>query len=196
MGPPALRYRSTVRTELRPRTTVADLTVRFYAGLLAQQHRSAIGLEGILQDFFDVPMHVIQFVGQWLLLEEANQTRLVEGGNTQLAVTAIVGQRFRDVQGKFRIRVGPLKYTQFQAFLPAGNAYARLADMTRLYAGLAMDIDTQLVLKVEEVPWCQLSSAAGPRLGWNTWVRSRDLARDADDAILTLEGSQTEDVES
>ena len=195
MGPPALRYRSSVRTELRPRTTVADLTMRFYAGLLAQQHRSAIGLEGILQDFFDVPMHVIQFVGQWLLLEEANQTQMVERGNTQLGVTAMAGQRFWDVQGRFRIRVGPLTYAQFQDFLPSGTAYRKLGDLARLYAGLAMDIDTQLVLKAEEVPWCQLSPAAGPRLGWNTWVRCSGLARDADDAILTLEGSHADDVE-
>ncbi|MHB0955513.1 MAG: type VI secretion system baseplate subunit TssG [Pirellulaceae bacterium] len=195
MGPAPLRYRATVRTELRPRTSVADLTVRFYAGLLAQQHRSAIGLEGILRDFFGVRMQVIQFVGQWLLLEDANQTQLVDGGNTQLAVTAIAGQRFWDVQGKFRIRVGPLTYAQFQDFLPSGTAYCELGDLARLYAGLAMDIDAQLVLQAEEVPWCQLSAAAGPRLGWNTWVRCGELVRDADDAILRLEGSQVENVE-
>lgn len=193
MGPPALRYRATVRTALRPRTTVHDLTMRYYAGLLAQQHRSAIGLEGILLDYFGVPMQVIQFVGQWLLLEEANQSRLVDGGNTQLGMTAIAGQRFWDVQGKFRIRIGPLTYAQFLDFLPSGAAHHRLADLARLYAGLAMDIDAQLVLKVEEVPECQLSPAAGPRLGWNMWVRCGRLARDTDDAILTLAGSQADD---
>ncbi len=193
MGSPALRYRASVRNELSSRTTVADLTVRFYAGLLAQQHRSASGLEGILQDFFDVRIQVQQFVGQWLLLDESNQTQMVEGGNTQLGVTAVAGQRFWDVQGRIRIQVGPMTYAQFQDFLPSGTAHRKMGDLARLYAGLTLDIDAQLVLSAEEVPSCQLSCSAPPQLGWNTWVRCGDLERDADDAILSLEGSHAED---
>jgi type VI secretion system protein ImpH len=191
MGPGSLRYRASERRELRARSRIEDATLRFYAGLLAQQHRSASGLEGMLQDFFGVAVSVRQFVGQWLLLDEENQTQLSDGGCTQLGSTAIAGQRFWDVQSKFRVRIGPLGFDQFCAYLPSGNAYRQLADLARLYAGPALDIDLQLVLRAEEVPCCQLSSSPRhePRLGWNTWVCSDAFTHDADDAVLCLEGS-------
>jgi type VI secretion system protein ImpH len=191
MGPGSLRYRASDRRELRARTCIEDSTLRFYSGLLSQQHRSASGLEGILQDFFGVPVSVHQLVGQWLLLDEENQTRLAEGGRTQLGSTAIAGQRFWDVQSKFRVRIGPLDFDRFCEYLPSGNAYRQLADLTRLYAGPTLDIEVQLVLQAEQVPCCQLSSSPrnGSRLGWNTWIRSAAFTQDADDANLCLEGS-------
>jgi len=59
--------------------------------------------------------------------------------------------------------------------------------MTRLYVGPEFEFDVQPVLKAAEVPWCQLSAdpASGPRLGWNTWIRSREFDHDADDAVFT-----------
>jgi type VI secretion system protein ImpH len=191
LGHGSLRYRASERRALRPRTHVADATLRYYAGLLSQQHRSAVGLEGILQDYFGVPMSVVQFIGQWLLLDAENQTRLAEGGNTQLGSSAIAGQRFWDVQSKFRVRIGPLSFEQFRAYLPTGSAYRQLGDLTRLYAGPTLDMDAQLLLRADEVPWCQLTSdpQSAPRLGWNTWIRCAAFAHDVDDATLSLEGS-------
>jgi type VI secretion system protein ImpH len=189
MGPPSVRYCRTVRERLAPRSTVADLTVRYFAGLLAQQQRSSVGLEGMLQDYFGVPAMVLPCIGQWLPLEADNQTELRRGGNTELGVSAIAGSRFWDVQGKFRIRLGPLTYRQFETFLPAGTAFRAVRDLARLYAGAQFDMDLQLQLRAEEVPWCQLrrDGAVRPRLGWNTWIRRGTFTRDADDAILRLE---------
>jgi type VI secretion system protein ImpH len=47
----------------------------------------------------------------------------------------------------------------------------------------------QVVLKKEEVPWCELQAdpAAAPRLGWNTWVRSGPMQRDAEEAVFRLD---------
>jgi predicted component of type VI protein secretion system len=39
--------------------------LRFYAGLLLPQPRSALGLEQLLEGVFDVPVEVEQFVGEW-----------------------------------------------------------------------------------------------------------------------------------
>ena len=40
--------------------------------------------------------------------------------------------------------------------------------------------------KADEVPPLQLAAdeGLGPRLGWNTWIRSQPLSRDADDAFF------------
>jgi type VI secretion system protein ImpH len=65
-----------------------------------------------------------------------------------------------------------------------------MSQLTRLYAGPHYDFDVQPVLLADEVPWCQLDGAgAGPRLGWNTWLRNEPFAHDVDDAVFALEGA-------
>jgi type VI secretion system protein ImpH len=188
LGTRALRYRLSNLEELEPRTAVADETLRFYAGLLSQQHRSAVALEGLLRDYFELHATVQQFRGQWLYLEPENQTCLVEGGNVQLGTNVIAGERFWDSQGRFRVQLGPLDYRQFCDFLPCGTAFRPLAHLARLYGGQQFDIDVQVVLLAAEVPWCALTSSAegGARLGWNTWIRNSDFSHDAYDAVFTI----------
>ncbi|HVA51437.1 MAG TPA: type VI secretion system baseplate subunit TssG [Pirellulales bacterium] len=191
LGSPALRYSAEVRHELRPRRAHADETLRFYAGLLAQRHRSAIGLETMLCDYFEVRVVVEQFRGQWLKLAAENQSCFTADGadgNMQLGFNTVVGERVWDAQCKFRVRAGPLTYRQFQDFLPSGTAYRPLEHLTRLYAGQQFDFDVQLVLLAAEVPGCVLScSGDGVRLGWDTWVHSRGFGQDVDDAVFTAQ---------
>jgi type VI secretion system protein ImpH len=189
LGTPALRYRSSAQHELQGRTKICDETLRFYSGLLAQQHRCATALEGLLSDYFGLSVTILQFSGQWLYLEPENQSCLTEEGNASLGLNVVVGERFWDMQGKFRIRLGPLNYRQFLDFLPVGTAFRPLAHLARLYSGQQFDIDVQVVLLAAEVPWCQLANSVegGARLGWNTWIRNRDLTHDAADAVFTVQ---------
>ena len=191
LGAPALRYSALARHELQPRRAHSDETLRFYAGLLAQRHRSAIGLETMLCDYFQVPATVAQFRGQWLKLAAENQSCFTAdgfGGNMQLGVSTVVGERVWDAQCKFRVKIGPLTYRQFQDFLPSGTANRPLTHLSRLYAGQQFDFDVQLILLAAEVPGCVLScSGAGVRLGWDTWVSSRGFRRDVDNAVFTVQ---------
>lgn len=192
LGAPALRYSAADQYELRPRRSVADETLRFYAGLLAQRRRSALGLETMLCDYFEAPIVVRQFSGQWLKLEPENQscfTADAAGGNMRLGFNTVVGERVWDAQCKFRVRIGPLTYRQFQDFLPSGSAYRPLEHLTRLYAGQQFNFDVQLALLAAEVPRCLLSaaSARGVRLGWDTWLSSLGFSDDVDDAVFTAQ---------
>ncbi len=168
---------------------IDDLSLLYYAGLFAQRPRSAIGLQNLLTDYFQLPVHVRQFQGQWLQLEAADQTRL--GTHGALGVDAVAGDRVWDVQAKFRVRLGPLVLERFEEYLPDRSPDSRrkslflLAQMTRLYVGPELDFDVQLVLTAGEVPKSRLGGEGfGSRLGWNTWVVSRSPERDADDAIF------------
>jgi type VI secretion system protein ImpH len=189
LGAGALRYRMSVSDRLEGRMAIDDETLRYYGGLLANQHRSASALEGLLADYFGLEVSVEQFRGQWLYLEPENQTSLVEGGNVQLGRNVVVGERFWDVQGRFRVRLGPLGYREFCDFLPCGTAFRPLAHLARLFAGQQFDIDVQVVLRAAEVPWCTLGSSSpdGARLGWNTWIRNQELTHDALDAVFTVQ---------
>lgn len=175
-------------------TTIAevdDLAVLHYAGLLSHHPRNAVGLETMLRDYFNLPAKVEQFRPQWLKLDADSQSRLGLG-SCLLGQDAILGERVLDVQGKFRVVLGPLTYGHFSRFLPdrtdtpSRKAFFLLVHLTRLYAGPEFDFEAQLVLKSEEVPPCVLTDDphSGPRLGWNTWLHSKPLPQDAGDAVF------------
>src|SRR5262249_56976551 len=52
----------------------------YYAGLIASRQRSAQALQGMLEDYFDVPVEVQQFVGAWYRLGEDALCRLDDDG--------------------------------------------------------------------------------------------------------------------
>jgi type VI secretion system protein ImpH len=174
---------------------VEDLSLLAYSGHLAHRPRNAWGLEAILCDYFRQDVRVHQFQGQWLILEPAIQTRLGDDrghANNRLGFTAVAGERVWDIQTKFRIQIGPLDYDAFLEFLPdfapveARKAFFLLVHLVRLYVGLELDFDIQLVLKGDRVPECRLGEdpTVGARLGWNTWVRSQAFEGDAFDAVF------------
>lgn len=203
LGTPALHNRLQVtagtipeRVSTKPKAIPAriqDLSLLRYAGLLAQRPRSAANLEALLADYFVVPVKVEQFQGQWLQLEDDDQSRLGSNEPTAMLGTgAIVGPRVWNVQGKFRVRLGPLTYQQFCAFFPDRSPTSQrktfflLSQLVRLFAGPEFDFDIQLTLRREEVPPTRLAAddEIGPRLGWNTWLCSTPPEQDAEDAVI------------
>jgi type VI secretion system protein ImpH len=176
---------------LRGLLQVDDEAFLYYAGHFAHFPRSASALEGLLCDYFALPVRVEQFQGQWLSLAPEDRSRLADaarprGLNSALGVDAVAGERVWDVQGKFRLRVGPLTYAQFRRFMPLSFGLRPLCEMTRTYVGADIDFDVRLVLRRDEVPWCRLGGGGrdGPFLGWNTWVRTGEFGHDADDALF------------
>ena len=49
---------------------LADESLFYYAGLLAQSPHSAVALEQILSDYFQVPVAIDQFAGRWYRLDK------------------------------------------------------------------------------------------------------------------------------
>ncbi len=206
LGTPALRRRLYVGTgqETRPAEgeevlcRIDDLALLYYSGLLAQRPRTAVGLEILLSDYFGLPLRVQQFTGQWLRLDPDSYSYLTpEEANNGVGLNLVVGEKVWDVQGKLRIRVGPLTLAQFQELLPDRSpvpqrkTFFLLCQLIRLYLGVNFDFDVQLVLRQEEVPGLSLSgdSSCGSRLGWDSWTRNEPAGSDAEDAIF--EGDAT-----
>jgi type VI secretion system protein ImpH len=180
----------------RPLAKIDDLVLLHYSGFLAQRTRCALSLQALLEDYFQLPARIEQFRGRWLPLDAPSQSRMGGlGANNRLGAEIVAGERVWEVQGKFRIRLGPLRYADFVQFipdrrpLPDRKAFFLLVHLVRLYVGPEFDFDVQLVLRKEDVPACQLmeKDGLGPRLGWNTWVRSQPAARDAEDAAFAGE---------
>ncbi|NBC31212.1 MAG: type VI secretion system baseplate subunit TssG [Alphaproteobacteria bacterium] len=173
---------------------IDDESVLHYSGHLAHWPRSALGLESLLSDYFERTVKVEQFQGRWIRLRE-DETSLLptrarpKGRFCALGVDAICGDRVWDVQSNFRLRLGPLTYKQFVAFMPDGRELKKLAHLGRLYVGPGMSFDAQLTLKKEEVPRTRLGAEGelAPRLGWNTWVKSTPFEQDVDDSVFILD---------
>src|SRR5262249_18938914 len=179
---------------LRGRLAVTDEAIAHYVGHYAHWPRSVAALEATLSDFFERPVRIEQFRGRWTWLApdefSALPSRaLPEGAFSQLGVTAVVGERVWDVQGSFRICIGPVKSQQFLAFMPGSPDLAQLVDLTRLYVGPTFSFDMQLTLAKEEVPFLALASEGAyvPRLGWNTWLKQDEYRHDVSDAVFLLD---------
>jgi type VI secretion system protein ImpH len=205
LGMPALRNRLRVAAPARDGAGLAgervlaridDLALLRYSGFFAHQPRCAVSLEALLSSYLKLPVQVQQFQGQWLRLEPTSQSAL--GGPTPdaaMGVNVVVGERVWDVQARIRVRLGPLSDERFLEFLPDRAPVPErklvflVAQLIRLYVGLEVDVDIQLVLQAQDVPATQLGRPAlgmGSRLGWNTWSRSRPMRKDADDAVFQV----------
>ena len=173
---------------LRGRLHLADESLLPYAGLINQKPHSVTALEQILSDYFDVPIAVEQFCGQWLELDDESVTKL-GAENSELGRSVVIGARIYDNQSKFRVRIGALDFKKFQAFLPNGTAFPAFVSVVRFFAGDEMDFDLQLVLQAKQVPSCILTTRAARRLrlGWSTWLKSKPFERDDEQVVLEIE---------
>lgn len=174
---------------LQKRQAVTDDALVYYAGLLGQRPRSALALRQLLEDYFEVPVAVEQFAGAWFPISRANQCWLEErrGASESLGSGAVAGDEVWNEQARARVCLGPLTLQQYRDFLPTGSAWEPLRDLLRFFSD-EVDFEVRLVLKREEVPRCALGAEAetAPMLGWVSWMKTVDMARDPGDTMLGL----------
>lgn len=175
---------------LQDRQQIADQSLLYYSGLLAQQPRSAEGLKLILKDYFNVPVEIEQFLGAWYRLEPDSQCNLSETplDSQELGFGAVVGDEIWDPQSRIRVILGPLSLKRYLDFLPSGTAYFPLCNLVRFFAGYEFDFEAQLLLQREETPGCEVGGEGdtAPQLGWLSWSKTRDLEYNPCDTILQL----------
>lgn len=168
---------------LRHRDAMPDAAKLHYAGRLAGQTRHPEGLQAMLQDFFGLPARVEEFVGAWMELPENGRCRLGESPETgTLGVSTIAGSRVWGYGQKFRVIMGAMPAVDFERLLPGGESLRRLVALVRNYIGDELDWDLNLVLAKEEIPPLKLDGAG--RLGWTTWLGTRQSVSDAGELIL------------
>jgi type VI secretion system protein ImpH len=189
-------FLGTAPSSFRHRDGVPDEAKFFHVGTLVRSVRNAEGLAAILRHFFGVPVLIEEFVGHWLELAEPERTCLGRD-DAVLGSGAVLGATVWDRQSKFRVRLGPLGFDEYASFLPGQAPLAEMVDWVRLYLGFELDWDLHLVLRRDEVPRLQLTSAdvprggegPGGRLGWTTWLGLRRSNLDADNLCLDAEAS-------
>lgn len=148
-----------------------------YAGILGQRKRSAIGLKEILSDYFGgIGAEIIEFMPRWVVISKQYRACLgigSDGIQARLGENLTVGEKIKDLAGKFRVVLEPLKLDIFRRFLPGGTDYQKLYRLVRFYAPDQLSFDVELLLEKGEVPPLQLG-AKSAQLGWTTWLGKPD----------------------
>ncbi len=151
----------------------------FQAGLIAGRSRHPEALTKALRQYFRVPVTLEPHVGHWLMLAQADRSRLGFARNrtersqvphAELGRSANAGHKVWDRQYRFRLHLGPLTMAQYQDFLPGGSAWAALSDWVKLLGGLDLGRDSQLTLRQQDVPEPRLDRRM--RLGLTSWLGS------------------------
>lgn len=177
---------------LQNRQGVSDESLKFYAGLLNQHPRSAVALQQILADYYDIPVEVVQFVGSWRKLDPGSLCLLDEDPDAvpaaRLGLGAVAGDEVWDQQSTIRIRLGPLSLDRYREFLPNGAAFPSLKALVRFISRDEYDFEVQLVLRREEAPGLLLGDEGkdAPQLDWLSWIKSKPMDRDPDDTVYRL----------
>jgi type VI secretion system protein ImpH len=177
--------------KLQNRMPIADVGLLHYAGLLSQRPHSAEALRALLQDYFEVPVTIAQFLGKWHVLEEDDLCCLGSNQpNSQLGAGAIAGDAVWSRQALLRVVFGPLSALQFRDFLPDGKSFAEASALIRWFLGSALEFEIQPTLRDNKVPRCRPGGTAlggGPRLGWSSWLKTEPFTAAAADAMFREE---------
>ena len=143
-----------------------------YCGLFSQNPRSAMGLETMLADAFpEASFSILQCLPRQVIIPPEMQCSLGKS-NHELGIDSLIGERFQDGMGKFRIRVGPVSFGLFQQMLPGNNKNAKVAFLTRLYLPDPLEYEMELILKAGEAVTVSLGCETSSRLGLDTWIFS------------------------
>ncbi|MDH3601649.1 MAG: type VI secretion system baseplate subunit TssG, partial [Candidatus Tectomicrobia bacterium] len=160
---------------VQDRMQVHDRSLMSYTELLAKHPRTIVGLEALLTDYFQVPVSGNQLRGHWYPLDADQHTTIgLSGQNQRLGLGSVVGTRIWDQQAMFDLHLGPLTLEQFQDFLPIGQRFQPLCDLTRFYVSDEFDFEICLFLQASDMPESRLSASNGPRLGWTSWLHTTD----------------------
>jgi type VI secretion system protein ImpH len=172
--------------DLQNRLRVRDDSLLFYGGLLALRTRSAVALQRIIEDYFDVPVEVEQFTGAWFRLSPKDLCVFDKASteSEQLGFGAVVGDEIWHQQSGVRLHIGPMRIDQYLDFLPSGTAYLPLQSLAKFAGRGELDFQVRLILRKEDVPPCELG--ATPRLGWTSWAATQPKVEHAGDTILTI----------
>jgi type VI secretion system protein ImpH len=167
---------------LANQSRIHHLSLLRYAGLFTQRVRTASGLKHMLASYFNVPVQVQEFVGQWHDLIDDVRSRLPDsqnrkGQNACLGKSALIGSKGWFAQGKVRIVLGPLNKEEFYRFAPGTAALACLHELVKFYAGMEQDFEYVISVSRKHLPSkIQLNKNNPPIIGWDSWLATQPLA--------------------
>ncbi len=154
-----------------------------YAGLLYQNPRSAVSLEVMLRDYFQLPFSVSQFQGFWTYLDDDQVTRIGPrrrrtamgtapqrfGQQNVLGSTAVLGTKAWIHGEHVSLGVEGLSLDNYLDLLPDRDLNKTISEMTRQYLGRSHFFSFELGLGSSQSTPTRLDGKSA--LGWTSWLK-------------------------
>ena len=137
--------------------------------------KNRANLEALLQNEYQLPVTVEDFVLSHNDIPAANHVYLGRHASSCLGVNMQIGRRFLSMTQKFEIRVGPMDYTQFCDFIMNPKGVARMAKAVQLFLDRPLDFDVLPLVQSEHIPGTclggvKIAGRAFGRLGMGCWL--------------------------
>jgi len=157
---------------IRNHLAVSDQALLSFAPAFWKRPRSLIGLQRMLQSYFELPIIVSQYQGSWQIAQERDWTRIGVREFAQhqvLGKSAVLGKRSWHQTAGIVVHIPPLTYKQYISFrMETALEYTALRDLTYFYIGEGQQVHVTFSLRREEIEPTYLNQQFG--LGHTTWI--------------------------
>ncbi|MCD2518784.1 type VI secretion system baseplate subunit TssG [Massilia sp. G4R7] len=158
-------------------------SLAYFAAQLRSRVVPAGLIAGVLGEYLQAQVQVVQFAGRWDVLPLEERNRLGEH-NCEVGVVATLGERLPRPELGIRIRVGPVPADVFERFLPGAPGARAISALLGQFAIEIPYRELQVVLRREDVAGIALDG--GKRLGLDGFLCTHPPARDRDDVCYLL----------
>lgn len=163
-----------------------DAVAAHYAAMLRHRPVSAGLIEGILAEYFDLPVRVEQFIGGQDRLHQDELCRLGVQCAT-LGAGAVLGGRVRERHTRACVHIGPLAIADYERFLPGASGALELKQLLALFATPTIRFQLHLILRAADVQGVSFGAPHGNRLGYDSNLISGAAQADCGEFICNLD---------
>lgn len=132
--------------------------------------RSAVRLQQILAQYFELNVDVEEHVPSWLQFEPDELHGLGKGGS--LGENTYLGSRVRSVSDRICVHLELPDAERYRRFLPGGEEHRMLTNLIFWYIGRTFDVELALKLPPTEIPGASLGQTIS--VGWLAAVSPSD----------------------
>jgi type VI secretion system protein ImpH len=160
-----------------------DRAKLYFAGTLAAGVKTRNGLESLLGEYLNLPVHIEECIGEWLTIVQDERMSLGNPATASLG-SSVLGARVWSAQHKLRIVIGPVGIGDLMQYLPGSASLARLRAAVMNYLGFEYAWDIQFVIRRARAPGVKLGQFG--HLGWSSWSAPPAGGADIDDVIIDV----------
>ena len=141
-----------------------------YSGILSQRSKSLVGLQTILNDYFQGVSLVVEPCVKRKVSIANKQKSYLGKQNSLIGKTVCIGQEIIDRTGKFKVVIGPIDKQQFEETPWTGQALDFIRSILKVYLVQPLEFSVVLLLSEGVLQPTSLGDIAWSSLGDNTWL--------------------------
>ncbi|MEM7358188.1 MAG: type VI secretion system baseplate subunit TssG [Pseudomonadota bacterium] len=151
-----------------------------FAGLLAGGKITAPGLVNILSTLLNTSVRIKSLQGAFVRLDPSVQARFptakANSKPQRLGDKVSLGGRVWNQAHGISLEIGPVNWQTANDWMPGNEKYQKLEELLLYTTNGQWQLNTAIKVEEDTIPNSQMSG--GIRLGWNSWLKTRDGDQD------------------